>query len=555
MLDTYEYPVYAYRKSPDQEATPPVHHPLIVVGAGPVGLAAAIDAARQGIPTLVLDDDNTVSVGSRAVCYSKRFLEVMDRLGCAEPMIRKGVTWHVGKVFFRDELVRSFDLLPTPGHKLPAFINLQQYYLEEYLVRRAEELQNLEIRWNNKVVAVENGPRQATITAETPDGPYRLSCDWLIVADGANSPIREQLGLRSDGQWFQDRFLIADIVMKAGFPPERWFSFDPSCHPGQSTLLHRQADDVWRLDFQLGWDADPEQEKKPENVIPRVKAMLGEEVEFELEWCSVYTFRCRRMERFRHHRCLLVGDAAHQVSPFGARGANSGVQDTDNLIWKLKLVMDGLAPERLLDSYSDERVTAADENILNSTRSTDFITPKSKISRIFRDSVLELARELPFARDLVNSGRLSDTCFLTESPLNSRDSDSFEGDMVPGAVMDDAPIQEEGREGWLLDTTGNRFTLLIYQHDAADLSDEAVAQLAALASRPIPVETRIIANRGSNRQGLRTLIDSQQLFRQRYDAQPGRCWLIRPDQHVAARWRTLERDKIEQAVARATCNA
>ena len=330
----------------------------------------------------MLDEDNTVSVGSRAVCYSKRALEILDRLGCAGPMIDKGVTWQVGKIFFRDELVRQFDLLPGEGHKIPAFINLQQYYLEEYMVRRMAELDNIEVRWKNRVSAVENGPDSVTLTIDTPDGSYRISCNWLIAADGANSPVREHLGLESTGQWFQDRFLIADVVMKADFPPERWFSFDPSYHPGQSSLLHRQPDNVWRLDFQLGWDADPEEEKKPENVMPRVRAMLGEDRKVELEWCSVYTFRCRRMEKFRHGRILFVGDAAHQVSPFGARGANSGIQDTDNLLWKLKLVMDGQAPDGLLDSYSDERVTAAEENILNSTRSTDFITPKSRISRI-----------------------------------------------------------------------------------------------------------------------------------------------------------------------------
>jgi 3-(3-hydroxy-phenyl)propionate hydroxylase len=214
------------------------------------------------------------------------------------------------------------------------------------------------------------------------------------------------LGLDIEGKIFMDRFLIADVVMKADFPPSAG-SGSTAFHRNQSVLLHRQADNVWRIDFQLGWDADPEEEKKPENVIPRIKAMLGDEREFELEWVSVYTFQCRRMNRFNHGRVLFVGDAAHQVSPFGARGANSGVQDTDNLVWKLKLVMDGKAPATLLDTYSEERGHAADENILNSTRSTDFITPKSAVSKTFRNAVLELAEHHPFARALVNSGRLS----------------------------------------------------------------------------------------------------------------------------------------------------
>ena len=554
MFLTYQNPVYPYVKSPDQAVSAPVHHPLVIVGAGPVGMAAAIDAAVRGIGVLVLDEDNTVSVGSRAVCYSKRALEILDRLGCAQPMIAKGVTWKLGKIFFRDELVNQFDLQPAKGEKIPAFINLQQYHMEEIMVRRMAELDNLEVRWKNRVTEVVNGAEKVTLEVQTPDGPYRLSCDWLIVADGANSPIREQLGLESKGQWFQDRFLIADVVMKAEFPPVRWFSFDPSYHRGYSTLLHRQPDDVWRLDFQLGWDADPEEEKQPENVIPRVRAMLGEDTEFELEWCSVYTFRCRRMERFRYGRSLFVGDAAHQVSPFGARGANSGIQDSDNLIWKLKLVMDGLAPARLLDTYSDERVFAADENIMNSTRSTDFITPKSTVSRSFRDAVLELSRNLPFARALVNSGRLSDTAFLVESALNSVDDDSFHGDMVPGAVMADATVAGLRGERWLLDTAGNSFVLYLYLQDAAGLDRTVAEQLRSLASGQIPVASVVVSRQGAAPAELPTLHDAQGLFADRYDALPGTCYLIRPDQHVCARWRAFDLSRVSAALARATCN-
>jgi 3-(3-hydroxy-phenyl)propionate hydroxylase len=554
MFLTYDNPIYEYVRSPDQETATPVHHPLIIVGAGPVGMAAAIDAGQSGIAALVVDEDNTVSVGSRAVCYSKRALEILDRLGCAKPMIDKGVTWQVGKVFFRDELVRKFDLLPEQGHKIPAFINLQQYYLEEYMINRARELDNVETRWKNRVVAIDNGADKVTVTVDTPDGHYRMTCDWLIAADGANSGIREHLGLESKGQWFQDRFLIADVVMKADFPPERWFSFDPSYHRGQSTLLHRQPDHVWRLDFQLGWDADPEQEKKPEKVIPRVKAMLGEETEFELEWCSVYTFRCRRMDKFRYGRTLFVGDAAHQVSPFGARGANSGIQDTDNLVWKLKLVMDGKAPASLLDSYSDERVVAADENILNSTRATDFITPKSAVSLTFRNAVLELSRSLPFAQGLVNSGRLSDPAYLTESRLNSPDRDELAGKMVPGAVLDDAPIRAGDGAQWLLEAVCGRFTLIYFTDDAGDLDQDAARELRSLGASAIPVEVIVAARQGSAPGEFRTILDSEGLMNERFDARAGTAYLVRPDQHVAGRWRTLDGSQVLAAVARATGN-
>ncbi|WP_142846449.1 FAD-dependent oxidoreductase [Telmatospirillum sp. J64-1] len=552
MLSTYTYPKFDYVQPSEQKAGQAGRHPAIVVGAGPVGLTAAIDLAQQGIPVVVLDDDNTVSVGSRGVCYAKRALEVLDRLGVGDACCTKGVSWNVGRTFFREEEVYSFNLCPQPDHKRPGMINLQQYYLEEFLVKRCAELPNIDLRWKNRVVAVEAGTDKTTLDVQTPDGFYTLETGWLVVADGARSSIRTMMGLDIDGKVFMDRFLIADIVMHADFPAERWFWFDPPFHPNQSVLLHRQSDNVWRIDFQLGWQADPEEERKPEKVIPRIQAMLGEDKEFELEWVSVYTFQCRRMKDFRKGRVLFVGDSAHQVSPFGARGANSGIQDTDNLIWKLKLVMDGKAPESLLDTYSEERVFAADENIMNSTRSTDFITPKTMASLTFRNAVLTLARDYPFARALVNSGRLSVPSVLTGSRLNTPDQDTFGGDMLPGAPMADAPIAVEGEEGWLLDHVGNRFMALVY----APSYDIPAGQVIALGEGAIPVTTVAVMPKGAAAPaGMTVFEDIKGRFAERYDAQPGTVYLIRPDQHVTARWRRFDATAIRDAVARATCNA
>nr|WP_222948353.1 FAD-dependent oxidoreductase [Thauera sedimentorum] len=554
-MSTYQYPKYAYRRPPELAEAREGHYPVVVVGAGPVGLAAAIDLGMQGTPVLLLDDDDTVSIGSRGVCYAKRALEVLDRLGCGEEMVEKGVSWNVGRTFFREQEVFNFNLCPEPDHHRPGMINLQQYYLEEYMVRRAEAVGNIDLRWKNKVIAVTPGEDKVTLRVETPDGAYTLTTDWLIVGDGARSPIRHMLGLEVEGKIFMDRFLIADVVMKADYPAERWFWFDPPFHPGQSVLLHKQADNVWRIDFQLGWNVDPEEEKKPEKVLPRIKAMLGDEREFELEWVSIYTFQCRRMNDFRHGRVLFVGDAAHQVSPFGARGANSGIQDTDNLVWKLKLVMEGKAPSTLLDTYSTERTFGADENIMNSTRSTDFITPKSAVSKTFRNAVLGLAEHYPFARALVNSGRLSVPCFLTDSRLNTPDSDAFGGQMVPGAPMDDAPVGTADGHDWLLQVLGNRFQLLYYVEDAAALDAATAGTLAGLADGPIPVQSLVVAARGSAPMGLATVIDTKGRIRERYDLQPGTAYLARPDQHVAARWRKLDAAAVRAALARATCNA
>jgi 3-(3-hydroxy-phenyl)propionate hydroxylase len=254
------------------------------------------------------------------------------------------------------------------------------------------------------------------------------------------------------------------------------------------------------------------------------------EVRFEIVWASVYTFACQRMQRFRHGRVLFAGDSAHGVSPFGARGANSGVQDADNLGWKLAAVLRGDAGDALLDSYADEREYAADENIRNSTRSTDFITPKSDVSRLFRDAVLELARDHPFARRIVNSGRLSVPATLDGSVLNSTDCDAFDAAMRPGAVAADAPLVKRGEPTWLLRELGPGFTLLVF--------GAAPAWAAALPLKTLAVDGK-------------PLNDTDGWLLRRYDARPGTAYLLRPDQHVCARWRTPNEAAVRAALARA----
>ena len=545
---------FDYRRSPDQDAAAPVRRPVVVVGAGPVGLSLAIDLAQREVPVVLLDNDCTLSTGSRAICFAKRTLEIFDRLGCGEQMVAKGVSWNLGRVFFQGEEVYSFDLLPEPGHERPAFINLQQYYVEGYLAQRAAELPLIDVRWQNKVVDVQQRGDHVLVSVETPDGVYRLDADYVAACDGPRSTVRQLLGQESKGRVFRDRFLIADVKMKLPLPAERWFWFDPPFHRHQSALLHMQPDSVWRIDFQLGWDADPEKEKRPENIIPRVRAMLAhtawKDAEFELEWASVYTFACLRMDSFRHGRILFAGDAAHGVSPFGARGANSGVQDADNLAWKLAAVLQGRAPDALLDSYAAEREFAADENILHSARATDFITPKSPISRLFRDAVLELSKTHAFARSLVNSGRLSTPAVLLGTPLNTAPADVFKGRMVPGAAAADAPVVlPDGSGAWLLRQLGSGFTALFAPDPAVPLSPGDLRR-AVETLGPLKVLT-VSASAGPGVD----LVDPEGLLTERYDLQPGSLVLLRPDQHVCARWRHAAPAALRAAMSRALAHA
>ncbi len=517
--------LYPYRRSPDQDTV--AQHPVVVVGAGPVGLTLALDLANRGTPVLVLDENSRVSHGSRAICFAKRTLEIADRLGFAEPLLAKGVEWSHGRVFHGDNEIYEFDLLPEAGHRHPAFINLQQPYFEIYLVDAIRAAQAggapIEIRGHNRVTGMHNDG--ATLDIETPDGTYHLTTDWLIACDGARSPIRDMMGLSFDGRVFEDNFLIADVKMAADFPTERWFWFDPPFKgAGASALLHKQPDDVWRLDFQLGWDIDREHELLEENVRARVDGMLGAGAEYELDWTSIYTFQCRRMQEFRHGRVIFAGDSAHQVSPFGARGANSGIQDADNLAWKLDYVIKGHAPEALIDTYSEERSLAADENILASTRSTDFLTPKSRASQTFRDAVLHLAESHAFARPMVNSGRLSTPCSYDGMSLIGPDRLPGLPRTRAGSPCLDAPLSE----GFLLNRLGGDFKVLAINTDAPDVG--------------LPTLTLSTAEH-----------DPTGAVRDRYlgDAETA-IYLIRPDQYIAARWQQANASDIRAALRIAT---
>ena len=519
---------YGYRRCADQDCATPTRRPVVVVGAGPVGLACAIDLGSRGVPVVLIDDADRIGEGSRGICWSKRTLEILDRLGVGEKLVQQGVTWKIGKVFLGDDLVFTFDLLPEAGHKMPAFINLQQYYLEKALCDRVGDLDNVDLRWKNKLVAVAPRNDHVRLTIDTPDGPYTLDADWLIAADGARSSTRDLLGLKFSGVTFEDKFLIADIRMDANIATERRFWFDPSFHTGQSALMHRQPDNVWRIDLQLGPDADVTQEQQHERVTARLKRMLGDRA-FDLEWISIYRFNCRRLDRFVHGRVVFVGDAAHQVSPFGARGANSGIQDAENLAWKLAAVLKGEAGASLIESYERERMQAADENIAHSTRSTDFIAPHSKAERNLRNAVLALAPQVDFARRMINSGRLS-VATVYDTPLSTPDADVFGGSAQLGAPAPDLPVRgRDGGDSHLLQSIPGEFTLVTMQNGAAPQLPAGVRHIAV----------------GDD------LTDADGLFAQRFDATPGAAYLFRPDQHLCARWRHADSAKIAAARDRA----
>jgi 3-(3-hydroxy-phenyl)propionate hydroxylase len=527
---------FGYRRHPDQDRAGAnrAEYPVVVVGAGPVGLSLAIDLAQRGQSVVLLDDADRIGEGSRAICFSKRSLEFWDRLGIGQRMVDKGVVWSVGKIFHGHSQLYQFNLLPEQGHKRPAFINLQQFYAEAYLVDRVEELSAIDLRWRNKVTSLEQRNDHVALTVATPDGPYQMHANFVVACDGARSSLRQMVGAEFAGKVFEDQFLIADVRMTAEFPTERWFWFDPPFHAGRSALLHKQPDDIWRIDLQLNRYADPAAEKLPENVRPRIARMLGHD-KFDFEWISLYKFQCRRMDRFIHGRVIFAGDAAHQVSPFGARGANSGLEDAENISWKLDRVLRKQSPESLLESYHTERSAAADENIRESTRSTDFMAPNSHQEARLRKAVLSLAKETEFGKRMVNAGRLS-VPSVYETPLSTADGDAWRGGPRPGASMPDAPISARSGDAMYLTEAfirkGTRFTLLEFGNGAASETPDGLGVI------------RIGGGDG--------FVDTEGLAGARYDAAPGTAYLLRPDGYVAARFRRPTRTSVDAALARAS---
>lgn len=539
---TYKNPVYPLKKVADMTSGTPKKYEVAIIGAGPAGLTVALDLANRGISSVVFSKENSVSVGSRALCFSKKSLEVVNRIAkdASKKMIDKGVVWNLGKVFYRDDEVYKFNLLAEEGHKIPAFINLQQYYFEEYLVDEISNQPLIDLRWQSEANFVSQDDEKVTLEIETKEGNYHIEADYLLTCEGVRSKTRETMNIPFEGELFEENFLIADVTMKNDFPTERWFWFDPPFNKGHSALLHKEPDGVYRIDLQLGIDGvDKEKELDPERIKSRLRKMLGDDCKFELEWTSIYNFRCMRIKNMVHNRVIFAGDSAHQVSPFGARGANGSIQDTDNLAWKLAYVLKGKAPKSLLNTYQEERSPAADENIYHSSNATDFISPKSEISTLFRNQTLDLAKTEVFAQKLVNSGRLSHAYKYLQSSLTSQDSEKWNCKIQNGYSLSDVQLSKNGKTHHLVDVLGNDFTLIVFgenQFNRSEINSE--------------FELKIVSISEGSKQD--TLEDAHHYFKNRYDVKQGSWYLIRPDHYIADRGRFLNYKKINKAIAKAT---
>ncbi len=540
---SYELPVYPFVE-PAELKGKLGRHPLVIIGAGLVGLTAACDCALRGIPAVVLDEDDTVGVrgfSSRGICYAQKSLEIFRRLGIYERIAAKGVQWSVGRTFAGSDEVYSFDLKKARTHDVslqPAFINLQQYYLEWYLVDRIYELGMVELRWKNKLLDLKASNDHVRLFVDTPAGRYETQAQWVLDASGSHSVVPQLLGVGAQESKILDRWCISDVRFNHVPPIERWTWIEAPFNENRAVWQHLMADDVWRLDYQMAPDADPDAIARPEVVNDRLRRQFGPDVQYELVWVGPYAYRSRCLDRFRAGRVLFLGDAAHVMSPFGARGGNSGIQDADNLVWKLALVLEGRAPEALLDSYDAERRYAAHENIRITNRTTRFLSPPSAAERRLREAVIALAREYAFARAFVNTGRLSTPTQYAESPLNVGSGgghvqnvalglpDGSRGDLIALLMMADHAL----------------LGLVFGEIDAID-----APQLEALEER-YPVRFFCVRADEGSTSAFPTVIDADGHLAAQVGSGGSDIALVRPDLHLAGLLDDASAGEIEHAV-------
>jgi 3-(3-hydroxy-phenyl)propionate hydroxylase len=538
----YVLPQFDYTTPPElaRGGRAPGRYPLVIVGGGLAGLTLAADLASRGVRCVLLDDDDTVGVrgaSSRGMAYMQRSLEIMARIGIYERVAAKGAKWSVGRVLSGDDELHRFDLQQTSLSRQPPFVNIQQFYVEWYLVDRIDELGLTDLRWKNRVTDVELHDDHVRLTIATPDGPYRLEAQWVVDAEGVASLLRQRLQLPEHTEHGQDRWCITDVRFAQARPQERWTWVDAPFNEHRAVWQHPMADGVWRLDFQMSPDADPAEVSRPEVARERVAAMLGPDVEFELVWVGPYAYRTMLMEHMRHGRVLFIGDAAHAMSPFGGRGGNSGIMDADNLGWKLALLLEGRADAAILDTYDAERQRAAEENVRITSRTGRFLRPRSSAELQLRSAVLQLARQQPFARALLNTGRMS-------TPHSYAGLASCGSGPLDGTAVANVPLRRRGEPCdlvTLLREAGTEPLALVFAAAPGDGAapgggadgDAAAAALAhtcaalAAAARDAALPLQVLAV-GTE------LVDAEGRLARATGVAAGGVALLRPDSHLAA---------------------
>ncbi len=516
--------------------------PVLIAGGGPVGLTMAALLSNYGIASLVIEADAGYCSGSRAICMSRRSQEILGWVGADKPLVEKGLSWVGGRSYYKDTEVLHFQMPSDATQRFAPMVNIQQYFVEEYAAEAAKRHGDLvDIRWNSCVSAVRPLANGNEVDVVNADGKTQtIHADWLVACDGGRSTVREQLGLQLQGMQYDGKYVIVDIRQKTKREVERLAWFDPPSNPGSTILMHRQPEDVWRIDYQIRDDEDPLEAIKPENVLPRVQShltMIGETEPWETLWISIYNAKCLSLEKYRHNRVLFAGDAAHLVPIFGVRGLNSGLDDASSLAWRLARVIHGSSPDSLLDSYSTERVHAAHENMAYGAKSTEFMAPPNFAFKLMREATLKLALDDEKVRSLINP-RQSTPIQYIGSALNVADKDSWSNDLTaPGMPMPDMLLDEGSQmRQYLSQQFGHSFFCMVIGGELG--SDLQASEADKLAHMGIKIMS-ITGNKyvGYSHFGLSNGVEKALI-------------LVRPDGYVMGRWRGHSVEPVRLAMQR-----
>lgn len=537
----FNYPTFAARHVPELDGIA-VRHPVVIVGAGPIGMTAALVLAQYGIRSALIDRKDTFNDGSRALCIARPSMHILEKIGAVAPFIEKALGWRFGRSYYRGEQIFRLEMPHPSGEKYLPMYNLQQQYIEQYLHDAVAACGLIDMRWQSELAAIACRADGVALNVSSPAGDYRLDADYVLAADGARSPVRSMLGLRMKGENYEGKYVIADIRMDHDFPTERRAFFEPSGNPGGTVLIHKQPEDIWRIDYQLREGESEEEALREENIRARVGAILvdiGHAKPWELEWWSVYSANTLCLDDYRHGRVFFIGDAAHIVPIFGVRGLNNGLADAHNLGWKLGLVLNGEADDRLLDSYSAERRGATLDVFANATKSTRFMTPPTRGWQLARQAALSLSLKHDFPRGLANPRQMQPYTY-SESPLTpyaGRDA-GFAAGPISGSASPNAKLADGTH---LLDHAGDGMTAILFGGGSPDAAQTALLeQLAKLDRRFVAL---LIQCQSFQRQGsvpeASAIPDVDGAIARLFGAEPGTLYLLRPDLHIAGRWKAI----------------
>jgi 3-(3-hydroxy-phenyl)propionate hydroxylase len=537
----FNYTIFAARRVAELDGAS-ARHPVVIVGAGPIGMTAALVLARYGIRSVLIDRKDTFNDGSRAICIARPSMHILERIGAVAPFVEKALGWRYGRSYYRGEQIFRLEMPHPESEKYLPMYNLQQQYIEKYLHDAVAACALIDMRWQSELSDITPGADGVSIGVGSPVGNYRLDADYVLAADGARSPVRSQLGLRLKGDNYEGRYVIADIRMDHDFPTERRAFFEPSGNLGGTVLIHKQPEDIWRVDYQLREGESEQEALLEENIRTRVGAILrdiGHVKPWELEWWSVYSANTLCLDDYRHGRVFFIGDAAHIVPIFGVRGLNNGLADAENLGWKLAAVLSGEADEALVDSYSPERRGATLDVFANATKSTRFMTPPTRGWRLAREAALSLSLRHEFPRELANPRQMQPYTYSESrlTPYAGRDA-AFTGGPASGSVAPNARLADGS---FLLDRAGIGMTAILFCEGAP--TAERTALLDQLRTIDKLLVALLIAHQDSAH-GPNAIADENGEIARLFAAAPGTFYLLRPDLHIAGRWKTAVSDEI-----------